>query len=91
MASLTVGSNNFPNRVYENSPELIDWLSSEMIRYKIVPEIEAFDLSHIFQASQLFKYNKLKGKPYIQFVMGVKNAMPVDRQVFEFYIETVKD
>ena len=43
-----------------------------MIRYKIVPEIEAFDLSHIFQASQLFKYNKLKGKPYIQFVMGLK-------------------
>ena len=90
MASLTVGSNNFPNRVYENSPELIDWLSSEMIRYKIVPEIEAFDLSHIFQASQLFNDNKLKGKPYIQFVMGVKNAMPVDRRVFEFYIETVK-
>ena len=90
MASLTVGSNNFPNRVYENSPELINWLSSEMLKYNITPEIEAFDLSHIFQASQLFKEFKLKGKPYIQFVMGVKNAMPVDRKVFEFYIETVK-
>ena len=39
MASLTVGSNNFPNRVYENSPELIDWLS-EMIRYKIVLKLK---------------------------------------------------
>ena len=48
MASLTVGSNNFPNRVYENSPELINWLSSEMLKYNITPEIEAFDLSHIF-------------------------------------------
>ena len=28
--------------------------------------------------------------PYIQFVMGVKNAMPVDRAVFDFYIETVQ-
>jgi uncharacterized protein (DUF849 family) len=28
--------------------------------------------------------------PYIQFVMGVKNAMPVDRPTFDFYIETVK-
>ena len=90
MASLTVGSNNFPNRVYENSPELINWLSSEMLKYNITPEIEAFDLSHIFQASELFKEFKLKAKPYIQFVMGVKNAMPVDRKVFEFYIETVK-
>ena len=30
MASLTVGSNNFPTRVYENSPDLVDWLASEM-------------------------------------------------------------
>ena len=29
MASLTVGSNNFPTRVYENSPELVDWLASD--------------------------------------------------------------
>merc|ERR1711969_389703 len=33
---------------------------------------------------------KLVGTPYVQFVMGVKNAMPADREVFEFYIHTVK-
>ena len=27
---------------------------------------------------------------YVQFVMGVKNAMPVDRAVFDFYVETLK-
>ena len=27
---------------------------------------------------------------HTQFVMGVKNAMPVDRDVFEFYIRTFK-
>ncbi len=31
MASLSVGSNNFPTRVYENSPDLVDWLASEML------------------------------------------------------------
>src|SRR5215469_1563615 len=30
MASLAVGSVNFPTRVYENSPELVDWLAAEM-------------------------------------------------------------
>ena len=50
MASLAVGSNNFPTRVYENSPELIDWLAGEMREYGVKPEIEAFDLSHIHQA-----------------------------------------
>ena len=42
MASLTAGSNNFPTRVYENPPDLVDWLSAEMREYKIKPEIEAF-------------------------------------------------
>ena len=50
MASLTVGSNNFPTRVYENSPDLVDWLSSEMLEHDVKPEIEAFDLSHITHA-----------------------------------------
>ena len=50
MASLSVGSNNFPTRVYENSPDLVDWLASEMLTHGVKPEIEAFDLSHIFQA-----------------------------------------
>jgi 3-keto-5-aminohexanoate cleavage enzyme len=28
MASLSVGSNNFPNRVYENPPDLVEWLAA---------------------------------------------------------------
>ena len=90
MASLTVGSNNFPTRVYENPPDLVDWLASEMITYDIKPEIEAFDLSHIFQAAEMQEDGRLKGPAYVQFVMGVKNAMPVDREVFDFYLHTMK-
>ena len=90
MASLTVGSNNFPTRVYENPPDLVDWLAAEMIAYDIKPEIEAFDLSHIFQAAKMQEDGRLKGPAYVQFVMGVKNAMPVDREVFDFYIRTME-
>ncbi len=90
MASLTVGSNNFPTRVYENSPELVDWLASEMIKYDIKPEIEAFDLSHIFQAVKMSEDGRLKKPLYVQFVMGVKNAMPVDKEVFDFFVRTLK-
>ena len=89
MASLTVGSNNFPTRVYENPPDLVDWLASEMITYDIKPEIEAFDLSHIFQAAKMQEDGRLKAPAYVQFVMGVKNAMPVDREVFDFYLHTM--
>jgi uncharacterized protein (DUF849 family) len=90
MASLTVGSNNFPTRVYENSPALVDWLASEMLAHGVKPEIEAFDLSHIFQAAAMAQDGRLTGPLYVQFVMGVKNAMPVDRPTFDFYVETLK-
>ena len=90
MASLSVGSNNFPTRVYENPPDLVDWLASEMLRFNVKPEIEAFDLSHIVQAAAMQKDGRLQGPLYVQFVMGVKNAMPADETILDFYIETLK-
>ncbi|MBO9423068.1 3-keto-5-aminohexanoate cleavage protein [Labrenzia sp. R4_2] len=90
MASLSVGSNNFPTRVYENPPDLVDWLASEMRTYGVKPEIEAFDLSHIVQAAVMNRDGRIPGNIYIQFVMGVKNAMPADKDVFDFYVKTVE-
>jgi 3-keto-5-aminohexanoate cleavage enzyme len=90
MASLSVGSNNFPTRVYENPPDLVDWLASEMVKFGVKPEVEAFDLSHILKAREMWDKGQIAAKPYVQFVMGVKNAMPADRDVFDFYIHTVK-
>lgn len=90
MASLATGSVNFPTRVYENAPDLVDWLAEEMLKHDIKPEIEAFDLSMIFQAVAMQHAGKIKPPLHVQFVMGVKNAMPVDREVFEFYVRTLK-
>ncbi|MEO0569321.1 MAG: 3-keto-5-aminohexanoate cleavage protein [Pseudomonadota bacterium] len=91
MASLSVGSNNFPTRVYENPPDLVAWLASEMQAYEVVPEIEAFDLSHILQALEMHKTGSLYGPLYVQFVMGVKNAMPADKDVFDFYVKLMRE
>ena len=90
MASLSTGSCNFPTRVYANSPDLGDWLAGEMLAHDVKPEIEAFDLSMIFKAVELANAGKIKKPLHVQFVMGVKNAMPVDRPVFEFYVATLK-
>ena len=89
MASLSVGSNNFPTRVYENPPDLVAWLSSEMRTFEVTPEIEAFDLSHVLHAVEMHKQKLLHGRLYVQFVMGVKNAMPADKEVFDFYVKTL--
>ena len=89
MASLATGSVNFPTRVYDNAPDLVEWLAAEMLTYGIKPEVEAFDLSMIFQAVALAAAGKIAPPLHVQFVMGVKNAMPVDRDVFEFYVKTL--
>ena len=90
MASLSVGSNNFPTRVYENPPDLVDWLAAEMVKYQITPEVEAFDLSHILQAIRMHGEGRLYGKLYVQFVMGVKNAMPADKEIFDLYVAVMR-
>ena len=91
MASLSVGSNNFPTRVYENPPDLVNWLASEMNKYRVTPEVEAFDLSHILTAIRMYDRNELYGKLYVQFVMGVKNAMPADKEVFDLYVKFMNE
>jgi uncharacterized protein (DUF849 family) len=90
MASLSTGSVNFPTRIYENSPELVDWLAALMLEHGVKPEIEVFDLSMLFKAVEMEKAGQIRGPLHVQFVMGVKNAMPVDREVFDFYVRTVK-
>jgi uncharacterized protein (DUF849 family) len=90
MCSLSTGSCNFPTRVYENSPDLVDWLAAEMQAHRVKPEIEAFDLSMIFKAVELRNAGKIDGPLHVQFVMGVKNAMPADRETFEFYVATLQ-
>ena len=90
MASLSVGSVNFPTRVYENGPDLVDWLSALMREHEVLPEIESFDLSHIFQAAAMVRDGRLPPKPYVQIVMGVKNAMPADKATFDFMVATIR-
>ncbi len=89
MASLATGSVNFPSRVYDNSPELIDWLAAEMRVHRIKPEVEVFDLSMIFRAAGMASQGDIVGPLHVQFVMGIRNAMPVDRDVLAFYVQTL--
>lgn len=90
MASLATGSVNFPTRVYDNCPDLVDWLAAEMKAHGIKPEVEAFDLSMIFQAAAMQNDGRIQGPLHVQFVMGIRNAMPVDKRVFDFYVETLQ-
>jgi uncharacterized protein (DUF849 family) len=55
-----------------------------MLQYDIKPEIEVFDLAMLYNAANLVKKELLKDPPHVQFVMGIPNAMPARRSVFDF-------
>jgi uncharacterized protein (DUF849 family) len=84
MASLATGSVNFPVQVYENPPDFVEGLARTMLEYDIKPEVEVFDLAMLYNAANLVKKGLLKDPPHVQFVMGVPNAMPAKRSIFDF-------
>ena len=86
MASLSTGSCNFPTRVYENPPELIDELATRMNEYDIKPEIEVFDLAMLYNAANYVETGLLRAPLHVQFVLGVKNALPAKRDILEFEV-----
>jgi len=90
MASLSTGSVNFPTIVYENAPALVWDLASKMKENDIRPEIEIFDLSHIHAAKRLIDEGLMNSRPHVQFVMGVKNAMPADEHLLDIMLAELK-
>ncbi|MGL4592822.1 MAG: 3-keto-5-aminohexanoate cleavage protein [Aestuariivirga sp.] len=90
MASLSTGSCNFPTIIYENHPDLVRELAEKMMQHDVKPEIEVFDLSMLYQALRMADEGLLKKPLHVQFVLGVKNAMPCIRQAFDFMVEEVQ-
>lgn len=91
MASLATGSCNFPNSIYENSNELIDELATKMLKYDIKPEIEVFDLAMFYKAANMAASGMLHSPLHVQFVLGVKNALPVKRDILEFQVQQLRE
>jgi uncharacterized protein (DUF849 family) len=90
MASLATGSVNFPNIIYENHPDLVHDLAQTMLDYDIKPEIEVFDLAMLYTAHQMAESGMLRRPVHVQFVFGLKNALPARREILEFEVAQLK-
>ena len=75
---------NFPNRVYENPPDFVESLAQTMLGYGIKPEVEVFDLAMLYNAANLVKRGLIADPPHVQFVLGIPNALPARRSIFDF-------
>lgn len=91
MASLATGSVNFPNSVYENPPDFIELLATELRKYSVKPEVEIFDLAMLYNAQRLVAAGLIDAPVHVQFVLGLKNALPARRSVLEFLVRELAD
>ena len=90
MASLATGSVNFPTSIYENPPSLINDLAHSMLNNSIKPEVEIFDLAMLYNAIEMVKDGLLIEPLHVQFVFGIRNALPAKKDILKFQINELK-
>jgi 3-keto-5-aminohexanoate cleavage enzyme len=91
MASLATGSVNFPTIVYENPPDFVRNLAVTMRDYGTKPEIEVFDLAMLYNTVDLVAEGLILAPPHVQFVFGVKHALPARRDILEFEVAKLRE
>ncbi|MEQ9812320.1 MAG: 3-keto-5-aminohexanoate cleavage protein [Azospirillaceae bacterium] len=90
MASLATGSVNFPTMIYENPPDLVDALAAAMLEHQVKPEVEVFDLAMLYKAADMAAEGTLASPVHVQFVFGLKNALPPLRHLLEFEVAELR-
>jgi 3-keto-5-aminohexanoate cleavage enzyme len=72
LGSLDIGSMNFQDRAFVNPPEFSEAATKCMKEVKVKPEIEVFDVGHIYQAIDLIQRGLIIDPPYFQLCMGAR-------------------
>lgn len=90
MASLATGSVNFPTSIYPNPPDFVERLAAVFAETAVKPEIEVFDLSMLYTAVRMAEDGLLARPLHVQFVMGIRNALPARREALEFMVAELR-
>jgi 3-keto-5-aminohexanoate cleavage enzyme len=76
MASLTLGSLNFPREASVNAPDVIRELARRMQAAGIVPELEAFEPGMLAFAERLCQEGLVPDRPYVNILLGNLGTAP---------------
>jgi len=80
MASLTLGSMNFPTGASVNDPFTIRQLARKMQYLGIVPELECFELGHVHYSYYLADQGVLNRPLWFNFFLGNQGTLPANKQ-----------
>lgn len=87
MATLTCGTVNFGDEVFENPLPAIRAIASRLRARGIQPEIEIFDAGHLDTALALAAEGVLDPPLHVDFVLGVRGAMAASERNLRFVVE----
>lgn len=80
MATLTCGTVNFGDDIFENSFPIMRGILSAMDKYGVKPELEMFDKGHISNARRLEREGLLQFPQHVDFVLGVPGGLDATAQ-----------
>ncbi len=75
MATLTCGTVNFGDDIFENSFPIMRAILAEMTRYDVRPELEIFDAGHLSNVRRLAAEGALALPQHADFVLGVPGGL----------------
>lgn len=75
MATLTCGSVNFGDDIFENSFPIMRDLLKKMNEFGVRPELEIFDKGHLANARRLAKERLLVFPQHVDFILGVPGGL----------------
>lgn len=75
MATLTTGTVNFGDGVFKNDRGLVETFARRLREYRIVPEIEIFDVGMLDEAIRLRSMDLITDPIHFDFVMGVPGGL----------------
>lgn len=82
MMSLNAGCCNFVQGPHVNSLKDIEYWLKEMKEHGVKPEIECFDLSHVYTGREFYRQGLIEPPAFFNIILGVPGALPYSPQNF---------
>jgi 3-keto-5-aminohexanoate cleavage enzyme len=91
MATLTCGTVNFGDDVFENSFPIMRGILAEMQRYGVRPELEIFDAGHLSNAKHLAAQGLLSMPQHVDFVLGVPGGLDASVRNLSYLVDALPE
>ncbi|MBN1363219.1 MAG: GNAT family N-acetyltransferase [Syntrophaceae bacterium] len=86
MASLSLGSMNFPTQASVNSPQIIQSLAFRMMERNIKPELEVFEVGMVEYSKYLIRKGLLRQPVYFNLILGSLGTMSASQENLRYLV-----